>query len=345
MVWLANYLNERQIAPPKKTDRWEPTLVSKMVKNPVYKGQFVAHRWYYKKVWSERLQRMTVRKFERPEDEWIIVPAPAIVSEKTWDLALQAIAKNKSKSTRNIHYDFLLVGMLTCAECGFSFTSNTKPRHRKNKTYVSPCYRCARKNHQVRVVRERAGCTQSQITARVLDPLVWKAIMELLTTPDLLTRAMDEYYADTGMELIHSQMEFIDQQIQQRETEDERLYRAYVKGAFDEQEFAERRREVKLAIQTLQHEREVLSAQIISQEEFNQRRQIVTDFVDRMRSDLCSMDVPFEMKRRIVKMIVDDIEVNVNERWFRIKGVLKGTFSLDDVAFVNTPVGRGLARR
>ena len=235
--------------------------------------------------------------------------------------------------------------MLTCAECGFAFYANSKPRRKKNKTYLCPAYRCLGRNHPVHVVKKRVGCTQSQITAKVLDPLVWQAIMDLLTTPDLLTHAMDEYYADTGMELIHSQMEFIDQQIQQRKAEDDKLYRAYMKGAFDEEEFAARRRQVKAAIQSLQGEREALAAQIMTQEEFNQRRQMVTDFVERMRSDLCSMDVPFEVKRRIVKMIVDEIELNVNERWFKIKGVLKGTFSLDGERFVTTPVGRDSSRQ
>jgi site-specific DNA recombinase len=340
MLWLANYLNDRRITPPKSTDRWEQTLISKMVKNPVYKGQFVAHRWYYEKVWSERSQCMTTRKFERPKEEWIIVPVPPIVDEKTWELAQQAIQKNRTKSTRNTRYDFLLVNLLTCAECGYAFCAQTRKVRPQKKTYLCPTYRCTGKNNQLHVVKERVACTQSQISAKILDPLVWQAIMDLLTTPDLLTQAMDEYYADTGMELIHSQMEFIGQQIQQREAEDEKLYRAYMKGAFDEEEFAARRREVKIAMQTLQGEREALAAQIMSQEEFNQRRRMVTDFVEEMRCNLCSVDVPFEVKRRIVKMIVDGIELNVNERWFRIKGVLKGTFSLDDGRFVTTPVDR-----
>jgi hypothetical protein len=80
---LANHLNDSRIRAPKNPAHWEQTLLSKMVKNPVYKGEFVAHRLYYKKVWSERSQPMTTRKFERPNDEWIIVPVTAVVSEAT----------------------------------------------------------------------------------------------------------------------------------------------------------------------------------------------------------------------------------------------------------------------
>jgi len=53
-------------------------------------------------------------KFERPPDEWIIVPVPAIVSKETWALALQALERNRTKSTRNTRYDYLLVRLIIC---------------------------------------------------------------------------------------------------------------------------------------------------------------------------------------------------------------------------------------
>lgn len=340
LLELTNQLNERKVAPPKNSSRWEQTLLSKMVKNPLYKGEFAGHRWYYKKVWSERVQRMVTLKFERPRDEWIIVPVPAIVDEQTWKLAQEALERNRSVSTRNSHYDFLLANLVVCAECRYAFSAHTKVHRRKGKTYLCPAYRCVGKNHHVRVVKEQIGCTQSQISAKILDPVVWKVIMELLTTPDLLTQAMDEYYTASGMELIHSQVAFVDQQIQERESEDEKLYRAYLRDAFDEQEFADKRREVRLAIKALQEERETLSAQIMSQEEFLRRRQMVTNLVKHLGSELRSSDLTFEFKRRIVRMAVTEIELNVNEGWFKIKGAIKGVFSISNGEFVNTPVGR-----
>ena len=339
-VELANRLNDMEVPPPKSTAYWDYGLLRVMIRNPVYKGEFVAHRWYYKKVWSERSRRMVTLKFERPPDEWIIVPVPAIVSKETWALALQALERNRSKSTRNMHYDYLLVSLLTCAECGHAFSANTKLHHKGEKTYLCPAYRCTSVHNRPRAIKRRIGCTQSQISARILDPIVWQAIMDLLTAPESLSQAMDEYYTSTGMAPIHSQMEFIREQIRQREREDEKLYRAYVKGVFDEQEYADRRLEVKVAIRSLQNEHEILAAQIISEEEFNVRKHRVSEMAEELRSELTALDVPFEIKRRIVKMIVDDIQLNVNEGWFKMKGVLRGTFSIRDSAFVSTPAGR-----
>jgi site-specific DNA recombinase len=341
LLAITNYLNEMQVAPPKRSAHWEQTLLSKMVKNSGYKGEFTAHRWYYKKVWSKRSRRMTICKFQRPREEWIIVPVPRIVSPATWDLAQETLARNRTLSTRNMKYDFLLAHLIVCAECRHSFTLNTKLYRKKGKLYLSPCYRCVGKTCQVRVVRERIGCTQSQISAKKLDPVVWNVIVNLLTEPYKLVAALEKYYASTKRASFQSQLEFIDQQITQRQSEDEKLYRAYVKGAFDEQEYADRRREIKNAIQALQGERGKLLARIVSEEDIQERKQMLSDVADRVRCKLHSMDIPFEIKRRVVRMLIDHIEMNVNEGWFTIYGILRGTFSIDTGEFVNTPGDMG----
>jgi site-specific DNA recombinase len=345
LLGLTNHLNEMNVAPPKKSRFWDYGLMGKLVRNPLYKGEFAAHCWYYKKVWSDRSQRMVTRKFERPEEEWIVVPVPAIVSEETWSLAQKALEANRSKSSRNTHYDYLLVNMLTCAECGRRFSANTRSHHKGKKTYLSPAYRCTSKHNRPEAVKNEIGCTQSQISAKILDPLVWEAIMDMLTQPDLLTEAMDEYYASTGMGLLHSQVEFIEGQIQHRKDEDDKLYKAYMAGAFDEQEFADRRGEIRKAMQALQKERELVDRQIMDQEEFYQQRGAVSDAVEELRSELSGLDVPFDMKRRILRTIVDEIVLDVNARRFEIKGMLRGTFSIPDGRFVSIPGDRDSWRR
>jgi hypothetical protein len=128
--------------------------------------------------------------------------------------------------------------------------------------------------------------------------------MDLLTSPDLLAEAMDDSCGDTSMENLRSQIELLDQQTEGREHEDVKLYKAYVKGPFDEEEYADRGRELRLAMQSLQEE-ESLASQTMSQEEFRKRGQLVSDWVEEMRAQLQSLDVPFGIRRRIAKMVVD----------------------------------------
>jgi len=304
-----------------------------MVKNSVYKGEFVAHRWCYEKVYSERLQRTVTHKVEYPPEEWIIVPVPAIVIPKAWELAQDALVRNRSVSLRNTKVDFLLVNLLKCAGCGYSCLTNVRSCRSGGKKQYYPSYRCLGRNNPTKVVREQVGCTQSQISSKKLDDAVWKVIMDILTEPANLGQALDDYYANSDVGETQAHLEFIDQQLQERQNEDERLYRAYMKGAFDEEELAERRREIKKAIQVLREERGKLSERVMTQEEFAEHKAQVAGFADRVRTKLLNVDVPFETKRRIVRMLVDHIDLNVNEGWFRIYGVLKGTFSVEGEDF------------
>ncbi len=90
--------------------------LAKMIKNPVYKGQFVAHRFEH--VMVERPSeygfppKKTPREVERPEDEWIIVPVPPIVSPELWQLANDVLKKNKQMEQANAKHEYLLVGVL-----------------------------------------------------------------------------------------------------------------------------------------------------------------------------------------------------------------------------------------
>lgn len=340
LLQIANDFNEMQVAPPKNSSHWEQTLLSYIVKNPTYKGEYTCHRWVHKKVWSERSQRMVTKKMQRPRDAWIIVPVPAIVSPETWELAQKMLKRNRSLCTRNAHYDFLLLHLLVCDECKRAYTAYTKTVKKKDKVRLSVCYRCVGKNYQVKVVRERLNCTQSQISARVLDPVVWQVMVNVLTEPEMLTKAMEEYYAQLGLGQIKSQIAFLEEQICQRQREDEKLYQAYQKGVYSIEELGEFRKVIIDALSVLETEKNKLATQLISEQEFEERKKMVCDLSKTVRSQLGFADVPFEIKRRVVRLLVKQIVLNVNEGWFKIDGIIRGTFSIQDGTFVSTPVGR-----
>jgi len=56
------------------------------------------------------------------------------------------------------------------------------------------------------------------------------------------------------------------------------------------------------------------------------------------------MNTPFEFKQRIIKLAVDKIVLDLNEDWFRLKGVLREKYPLSDT-IESTPVGRDTRNR
>ena len=59
-----------------------------------------------------------MRRYDRPEDEWVGIPFPTIVDGDTWELAQQAKRRRLTRSRRNTKIFYLLQHLVRCAECG-----------------------------------------------------------------------------------------------------------------------------------------------------------------------------------------------------------------------------------
>ena len=92
---IARLLNERQIPTRTGTTHWEHSTVWGLLRNPAYKG-----RACYGKTELRPRQRITrplrqrhgvasrdSANHERPRQDWIEVPVPALVSEEIFALA------------------------------------------------------------------------------------------------------------------------------------------------------------------------------------------------------------------------------------------------------------------
>lgn len=92
---ITRLLNEQRIPTRKQIGRWERSTVWAMLRNPAYKGAAG-----FGKTQTAPRQRITRRlrlrggiaardsaHHERPQDEWIAIPVPAIIDEQTFALA------------------------------------------------------------------------------------------------------------------------------------------------------------------------------------------------------------------------------------------------------------------
>ena len=123
---ITRMLNERQIPTRKGSARWERSTVWAMLRNPAYVG-----RACFGKTERRPRQRITrplrQRKGqatrnsanqERPRQDWIEIPVPALVSESTFALAQEQLERNKHYSPRRTVEPSLLQAMLVCEKCG-----------------------------------------------------------------------------------------------------------------------------------------------------------------------------------------------------------------------------------
>lgn len=327
---------EGRVAPPKRFTYWEPKMIELIVKRPLYKGEFIAHRNLEVKIQkdsrssslTESSGRTVTRKIQRPSEEWIVVPVPAIVSTEDWQRANEIVAKNLDKGRREAVNPFLLSGLISCATCGSSYIGRRRKekKNRRQNEYTLTCYRCAGQANRIPAVREKLGCNQKQISMRILDQSVWSVIYKVLLNPEIMLSALEREFHSEQNEQVRVQLEYLDSQIQELKLDDERLYKAYLADAFDETEYGEHRILVTMQLQKLQLERNKLESNLMLPEQFEEKKQEIVLICENARQSGLMFDAPFEIRQRIIKTIVDRITLNANEGWFEMEGVISGQY-------------------
>ena len=103
---ITRWLNEQGVATRKSGARWERSTVWGMLRNPAYRGTAC-----FGKTRAAPRQRVTralrlrggmasrnSASHERPRDEWIEIPVPALVDEQTFARAQELLHENKLRS-------------------------------------------------------------------------------------------------------------------------------------------------------------------------------------------------------------------------------------------------------
>lgn len=106
---------------------------------------------------------------------------------------------------------------------------------------------------------------------------------------------------DERNDQLRQPVEFLECELENKQAEDEKLYRAYVAEVFDETEYRERRKQLKEEGERLTKQAEQLRPRQITREQFEAQKAQILATSEHLRSTGALLDPPFELKRRIPK--------------------------------------------
>ena len=177
-----------------------------MLKNPAYEGRACygktepgpptqrANRTRRRKGIYARLSPV---KRPRPQEEWIAIAVPALVSKESFALAQERLKLNKQLSARRTKSPSILQGLLVCAECGYALCRMSTTGCGAGQRYYY--YRCAGSHWRQPAERR---CKVRPVRVEQLDQFVWEQVWQLLNEPELIQREiqrrLQEYHAKTG---------------------------------------------------------------------------------------------------------------------------------------------------
>ena len=331
---IARLLTAERVPTRRDVGRWERSVVWAMLRNPAYTGQAAYrktevverkrptkqardHRFYPKHAHSSTR--------DRPQEDWIRIPVPALISEEVFQRAHARLEANKRFSPRNNkRYEYLLSGLLRCEHCGYALYG--KPA--SNSKYKRLYYRCAGQDGH----RWKGGrvCAAHPVRMEALDDLVWEQTCKLLQQPELV---LQEYTRRTQKKQRQQQevKELLakkKREIKQRDLEKERLLDLYQTGQVGLKEIELRLKSLRAKITKLHAECALVEKDAKEEHHRFQLIEQFATFTQRMTTNLSTL--AFAERKQIVRLLVEEVVVNTTTEAITVRHILpiKQTFPL-----------------
>jgi site-specific DNA recombinase len=186
---LARWLASQGTPTRTGKHRWDRSVVWGMLRNPAYAGTAVFGKTMAvagspglnrRARLEGRTTPRAVKTVDRPREEWLEIPVPAIVTAGAFARVQQRLEDNKRFASRNTKVPSLLQGLAACSACGYGYY-RTSTRTTNKKIYY---YRCLGSDDY----RYEGGrvCDNKPVRADYLDEVVWDHITGLLADPALI---------------------------------------------------------------------------------------------------------------------------------------------------------------
>lgn len=107
MAGIARALTSAGIPTKRGAPKWHRQVVRQILANRTYIGEF------YQNKWDASVGKVRLR----PQEEWILIPCPAIIDRLTFARSQLLLAQSRRRSAGN-GPRYLLSGLLRCSSCG-----------------------------------------------------------------------------------------------------------------------------------------------------------------------------------------------------------------------------------
>jgi len=196
---ITRWLTDTGVATRTGKAQWERSTIWGMLRNPAYQGTACFQKTMttpreHVRVTRRLRQRSGVPVHstalrERPREEWIEIPVPALVTPTQYALAQARLVENRRFAARHTKIPSLLQGLLVCRSCGYAYY-RTSTRTSGRKLFY---YRCLGSDDYR--YPEGRRCTNRPVRQDALDALVWDEVIRLLENPLLVRQEIDRRLA------------------------------------------------------------------------------------------------------------------------------------------------------
>jgi len=292
------------VATPTGKPRWTVASVRGILRNPAYAGRALTNRTQPAPASRRRSALLPAGRGEshapRPEQDWIEVPVPQVVSAEIFAQVQAKLDTNQQSAARNTRHEYLLRALVSCGACRLACTG--RQLHASYRYYL-----CRGRTDPLRAAEGRR-CTARYIPAGQLDDLVWADLCALLTDPAQVTRALAR--ADGGAWLpqeLQARQATIRQALGQLDRQQQRLLDAYLAEIITLAELHRKRQDLDRRHATLLTQQRQLDATAGQRLELQAIADGIERFCQTVRAGLAT--ATFEQRRLLAELLIDRVIV------------------------------------
>ena len=310
-------LKQADVLSPKQKTAWDRSTVWGILKNPAYKGNAAfgktrsgTLRPRLRAQHGRQLQpRRAVSSFERPAEEWTLIPVPALVNPDVYETVQSQLQENRQRARQGQQgARYLLQGLLVCAQCGYAYYGkaiSTKAAKGNHRNYAY--YRCIGSD-AYRFGGERI-CDNCQVRTDLLEQIVWEEVCDLLQDRQRLQQEYERRLNIPSKEtenlaLLQAQQGKIQQGMA-------RLIDSYAEGFLQKAEFEPRITRLRQRLLELEQQAQKIQDQENLKAELQTAIRRLEEFGEQVKVNLADAD--WQTRRELIRMLVKRVEIGKEE--------------------------------
>jgi site-specific DNA recombinase len=308
---ITRWLNDQRVPTRKPGTRWERSTVWAMLRNPAYVGTACFGKT--RVATRQRVTRplrlrggLTTRdsaNHERPREEWIAIPVPALIEEPTFARAQELLQENKVRARRRTLTPTLVQGLVSCRRCGYAL-SRTSTR---SSARLIQYYRCIGSDAWRHLGGPR--CHSRPVRQDLLDEIVWTEVIRLLEDPTLIQQELDRRLAVArAADPTQQREQALQRDLVRVGKSIERLLTAYQEDLLMLEQLRERMPALRQREQALRNELQSMADQTRERATYLRLAETLSAFLARLRLAADTLDIA--ERQRMVRLVVKEVLVD-----------------------------------
>ncbi len=306
---LARWLTGQGAPTRTGKHRWDRSVVWAMLRNPAYAGTAVFGKTMAT-TGTPGLNRVArlqgratpraVKTVDRPREQWLAIPVPAIVSEETFARVRQRLEDNKRFAARNTKVPSLLQGLAACSACGYGYY-RTSARTTSRKIYY---YRCLGSDDY----RYEGGrvCGNKPVRADYLDTVVWDHITHMLADPALIRAEISKRLEQARTsDPVTRQRNHLELEAAKTTTSIAAMIEAFSEQLLTIDELRARMPHLRARQANLQGQLDALDAQAADRDAYLKLADDLEGFLAQLRGNAATATV--EDRQKVLRLLVKDV--------------------------------------